>query len=765
MGVDAQPRTPSDSAKPELDFRLIVRLLYQQKWIILGVFATSMIGTVFATLGTQKIYEANSTLEYDPSPARPLGSDVEDVAAPAGNFLAGKEWYSTQNTIIASRTIARKVVEKLALHRDPDFMGVSADARAGWKGESVEAATDVLLELLTVKQERDTRVAKITVRNNSPDRAALLANSIASAYMDWVMEERLGSTVRAVEWLSGQLDDVSKRLGQSEHELYSFRRKNNVLSVSLADQRNSVSQTIQSLSSALTETTTRRIQVDAKLRQLELAMVDDPMQVHASLVAESAAVAGLRARYHEAIAERDSLAATYGRNHPEMRRIQARIDTMVAEAQAEIRGLVEALRADLREVEDVERGLRKAKQDTQNQGLDLNLQEIDYNRIERERANNEKLHSLLLQRTTEANLTRMLRVSPVRLVDRAPVPTDPVRPRPLLNLALGGIFGLIAGVALAVLRMRMDRSVTVPEDVAALGVTILGIVPTINADKGSAAARKISKRRVRREAPTGTSKDLVVHTHPRSVVAECCRTIRTNLAFMSPDKPLRAVVVTSPGPAEGKSTVVVSLAITMANSGRRVLLVDTDMRRPRLHKAFGIVARTGITSILAGEASIDESVQTTLVEGLSVLPCGPIPPNPSELLHTAKFAALLQDLKERYDLLVFDSPPVSIVIDAAIIGPQLDGAILVAESGRTSRDALAHALKQMRDVGSQVLGCVLNEVDLTKQSAYGGYYYYSGGGYYYATDNESGGRPGGGGPSSGASAPPATGRPLTPPAE
>ncbi len=747
MASEAQARAPAESADTSFDFRVILRLLLQQKWIILGVFAAVMVATIFATLGTTKIYEASATLEYDPTPPTPLGNDVEDVAAPSGNFLAGKEWYSTQNAIIASRTIARKVVERLALHRDPEFMNVPHDQRGAWKSGDIEAATDALLDSLTVKQERDTRVTRISVRSSSRDRSALLANSIADAYMDWVMEERLGSTVRAVDWLSGQLDDVSKRLGESEHELYNFRRKNNVLSVSLADQRNSVSQTIQSFSSALTDTTTRRIQVQAKLRQLEQAMRDDPMAVHATLIAESSAVAELRTRYHEAIVDRDSLAPQYGANHPEMRRIQARIDTIVSGMKAEIQGLVDSMRAELREVEDVERGLQRAKQETQNQGLDLNLQEIDYNRMERERANNEKLHSLLLQRTTEANLTRMLRVSPVRMVDRAPVPGDPIRPRPLLNVAVGCLLGLLLGVGLAVLRMRMDRSVSIPDDLTALGVTTLGIVPTIQLSKGEAASGGSKRRRGHRrsEKSSPQTKDLIVHTHPRSAVAECCRTIRTNLAFMSTDSPLRSVVVTSPGPAEGKSTVVVSLAITMAHSGRRVLLVDTDLRRPRIHKAFSTNPRLGITSILAGDATIEQSVQSTIVDGLSLLPCGPVPPNPSELLHTAKFAALLEDLKQRYDLLVFDSPPVSVVIDAAIIGPQLDGVILVAESGRTSRDALAHSLRQLRDVGSKMLGCVLNDVDLSKQSAYGYYYYYSGG-YYYSSNDESG-KPGDGGAS------------------
>jgi len=743
-----------------VDVREILRLVVEQKWVILGVLFAVVAGTVFFTLSLTKVYDATATLEYDPNPPKPLGDQVEDMASPAGNFLAGKEWYQTQNTIIASRTIAQRVVERLALQRDAEFMKIPVDERTGWNGATLDEATRQLLAVLTVRQEKDTRVTRIVVESPSPERAALLANAIADAYMDWVMEQRLGSTVRAVEWLSGQLDDVSKRLESSEHAVHDFRRTNNVLSVSLADQQNGVTQTINSFSAALTAATTRRIEVEARLRQLEKAVKDDPLQVHARLVSESPAVSELRRRYHEAVVQRDGLAGRYGPQHPDMRNIQHQIDTLVAAARQEIQGLVEVLRAELREVQDVERGLKQAKQQTQNVGLDLNLHEIDYNRLERERANNEKLYGVLLQRTTETNLTRLLRVSPVRLVDRAIVATAPIRPRPLLNIAAGVLVGLLGGLGAGFLRTRMDRSVREPDDIVALGATVLGLVPAItDGNKGPAYGGTQPSRRNRRAQPDQlgqSAKDLVVHVSPHSAVAECCRTIRTNLAFMSTDNPLRTITVTSPGPSEGKSTLAISLAITMAHSGKRVLLVDTDLRRPRLHKAFGTNSRVGVTSVLAGEQSIEESVQTTMVDGLSLLPCGPIPPNPSELLHTASFSRLISQLKERYDVVVFDSPPVGVVIDAAIIGPQVDGAIMVAKSARTSRDALAHALRQMGDVGTNILGCVLNDVDLSKQSGYGGYYYYRGG-YYYSAD--AGGGNEGGGPDA-----PAAGTPFSPPA-
>lgn len=738
MTTDAQVRPDLKGTANALDVRALLRLLLRQKWVILGVFSAVVTGTVFVTLSLPKVYESVATLEYDPTPARPLGSEVEDVAIPAGNFFAGKEWYHTQNAIIASRTIALRVVDRLALHRDPEFMGVPEDERAKWTGADKEQAARAVMASLRVRQERDTRVSRIEVRSSNAERAALLANAVADAYMDWMMEERLGSTVRAVEWLSGQLDDVSRRLDTSEHALHDFRKRNNVLSVSLADQQNGIAHTINSFGHALTEATTKRIQVEARLRQLEGALRDDPLQTHSTLAAENPAIADLRKRYYQTISDRDALAVRYGPNHPEMQRVQGEIDALIVAARNEISGLLESLRGELREAQDIEQGLRTAKQQAQNIGLDLNLHEIDYNRLERERANNEKVHTLLLQRTTETNLTRLLKVSPVRLVDRAVVPTGPVRPQPLVNVIVGCLVGLLAGLGVAVLRTRMDRRITLTEDVLALGTTLLGVVPSITNEKGVPYRGVYYGRRRQRQPRTevnSATKDLVVHSHPRSSVAEHCRTIRTNLAFMSPDKPLQTLVVTSPGPSEGKSTLAISLAITFAQSGRRTLLADTDLRRPRLQRAFQLPSMNGITTVLAGEQELGNAIQETVVNGLYLLPSGPIPPNPSELLHSAAFARLLAEMRDRFDVVVLDSPPVGVVIDAAIIGPQVDGSLIVAKSARTTREALTHALRQMRDVGSNVLGCILNDIDLSRLGEYGGYYYYRGGYNTYQADS------------------------------
>jgi capsular exopolysaccharide synthesis family protein len=235
------------------------------------------------------------------------------------------------------------------------------------------------------------------------------------------------------------------------------------------------------------------------------------------------------------------------------------------------------------------------------------------------------------------------------------------------------------------------------------------------------------------------NRDLIVHTHPKSSAAECFRTIRTNLTFMSADKPRKTVVVTSANTREGKTTVTMSLAISLAQGGKRVLVVDTDLRKPRLHRALGKTLGRGVTTVLVGEISAKDAIQETDIPGVSFLAAGPIPPNPAELLHTTQFRQLLVDLAKMFDHVILDSPPLAAVTDAAVIAPQVDSAILVIHSERTTRDALRTALRQLRDVGCQPTGGVLNDVDLSSlKYGYGSYYYYNSEGYYETDTKDDG---------------------------
>jgi capsular exopolysaccharide synthesis family protein len=281
--------------------------------------------------------------------------------------------------------------------------------------------------------------------------------------------------------------------------------------------------------------------------------------------------------------------------------------------------------------------------------------------------------------------------------------------------------------------LQADRSVRTQADVEdELRATFLGIIPRIQ-QRGLRMRYRYAERGGRADEPEITNPDLVVHTHPTSALAEACRVIRTNLLFMSPDEPFQALMVASADPREGKTTAAISLAITLAQSGKRVILVDTDLRRPRVHKAFGVRPPVGITSVLVNEATLDEAVMESEVPNLSLLPCGPVPPNPAELLHSQRFAELLKQMRGKYDRIVFDSPPIGAVTDALVIGPQVDGVILVVRCRKTLRARARVVLTQLRSLGARVAGVILNDVDLHSEDSK--YYYYAGS-YEYRQNSE-----------------------------
>jgi capsular exopolysaccharide synthesis family protein len=277
--------------------------------------------------------------------------------------------------------------------------------------------------------------------------------------------------------------------------------------------------------------------------------------------------------------------------------------------------------------------------------------------------------------------------------------------------------GLLIGVVLAFAIEAFDNTVRTPEVAEELiGAPMLGLLPLLTD----------AKKRSIQEAPL---RDLIVYREPTSLAAEACRSIRTNLMFLSAQKEVQLFVVTSPGPRDGKTTTAISLAITMAQAGARVLLVDTDLRKPRIHKSFGLNSQKGVSTAIMGEATLKDLIVHSEVPNLDVLPCGPIPPNPAELLHTDRFRQILAECRSKYDKVILDSPPTGPVTDPAIIGSVADGVLLVLRAGHTTRETASHARRHLTDAGARILGLVVNQTD-RKGGRYGYGYGYSYGGNY-----------------------------------
>lgn len=718
-------------------FQNIMRDLWRYKLVVPAV-ALLVAGSVTLYTSRQpRIYEALATLEYDPNPAKPLGDAIDNSAGAGDGYWSTQEFYETQNYILKSRGLAERVVRKLGLQQDPGFVGVDPADSKKFTGVSVEQAAQMLIGRTKVTQIQETRVVRIVIEDRSPERAQLITNTLLEEYIQKALEDRLGSSTRALEWMGGQMESLKHELENSEQALYKFREKNESLSASLEERQKIIASQLHAYNERLTELRQARVLKGARLSVLreQLALDDVLLATEAGPFAEDNSVQDLRGAYRLMAAELGKLSVTYGPAHPQVLSARAALDSLLKQLRTKVNAIVKGAEADLRELSLSEQGLQQALNQVNQQGLHLSLQETTYSQLDRDRKTKTELYNLVLERAAQTDMTRALRVASARVVDRALKPTTPVRPRTRLAVIIGSIVGLMSGIAVALGISQLDNKVRSLADLESRGVTVLGVIPSVSTSVLSNVYGKRAARRAGRVQDT--ERDLIVFNEPRSTVAECCRTIRTNLTFQSADRPLRAFAVTSAMPRDGKSTVAISLGITMAQSGRRVLLIDTDLRKPRLHKAFKVPAHEGVTSILAGDATLDTAVQTTDVPGLMLLQCGPIPPNPSELLHTKRFAQLVADAREAYDLVIFDSPPLGAVTDPAIISTLVDGVIVVIRARITTRAGVTAALRQLRDVSARVIGAVLNDVNLD-DSAYGAYYsYYR---QYYAEDENKPGK-------------------------
>ncbi len=753
--MNANARAVPDSQEAPSLLLEQLKTLWKHRWIVLSGVALALCLDALWVLRQPKIYAATATVQFEPNPPRPLGRQVEDVdTSGTASYWNLREYYETQYRVIRSRGVAEGVVRRLGLQHDPDFMNIPPERRRGWRSASPTDAANALVARLRVDPVKESRLVNVTVEDKSPRRAQLLANTVADVYIQRNLDHRLGSTRDAVRWLSNQLDELRENLSRSEDRLQQYRMQHNIVSDTFSDQRNIVGNRIARLSEALTDAQTRRFNLAGRVGEVQRAAsavldalpapgtvgtgaaLDAPVaqrgewhertvaalsQLTAPEFLASSVLSSLRTQFEAVSREEAALEPRYLPSAVELRTARARTNTAVGMIRAEVQNIKGSAEAELRGVTRAESNIRGELMDAQRQAVLLNEQEMVYTRLARERENHSKIYGIVLERATEGNLMQELRVNNMRVLDYALVPLSPVKPRVGLTLALGALAGLALGVLAAMVAIQLDRTVRSQQDIEeTLRATFLGYMPLINSRGLRAHKRYQYGDTHANEAPV-ENLDLVVHSHPMSLVAELARGIRTNLLFMSPDTPFQMLMVSSASPREGKTFTATSLAITLAQSGKRVLLVDGDLRRPRVHKIFGVRPPVGLSSVLIGEATLEEAVLDTPVPNLQVLVCGPVPPNPVELIHSQRMTDLLAHLRKSFDRVIFDSPPITAVTDALALGPQLDGVVLVVRSRYTRRDQGAAVVRQLRDLGSHVVGVVLNAIDLREGSP--SYYY------------------------------------------
>jgi capsular exopolysaccharide synthesis family protein len=719
----------SDSAQATADDSAYIgqlwRTLLKNRWLIAAIFAGVLAAVTFFTLGQRRIYQAVATIEIDPTPPSPLGHDVPAIVQLGDAFWNNQEYYATQYKIIASRGTAEAAVRTLGLNHDGAFLdNLPADQRHP-ANASVEAAAAAVLGRFRVDPVKESRLVTLTFEDADPTRARKVLAAIIDSYLQRNIDEAVSSNNSAGDWLKDQLITLKKDLESSEIALHAYKAEKQILSVSMDEQSNMLREEMQRLNQALTDVRTQREHLSSRVRELQKVNSDDPVNLPATELLDNTLLSTLRSTYIEAKGELSALVgAGRGPNHPETKAAEAHLANAREALVGEIRNVRGAQEGNLAAAAHEEAGLSHLFEMAKQRAMDLNLLEIEYHRLERTKTNNEKLYGVVLERSKESDLAGMMRFNNIRVVEEPLESKSAIKPRIPLNLALGAIGGLFLGLMAAVGKEQLDRSIKSAEDLEReLGLPFLGTLPFTSKDPAPGS---------KEPAALDVSPELLVHAQPAGGLAEAARGIRTNLMFMSPDRPYQRILVTSAVPGEGKTTVASAIAVAMAQAAQRVLLMDCDLRRPRLHRIYNKVNDVGVTSLTMNPLLLEHSSLSTQVPNLDLLPAGPMVPNPAEFLHSAAFASMLRKLAESYDRIVIDSPPASIVSDSAILATQADGVVFVVRASSTPRETARKALKSLRDVSAHMIGSVLNAFDF-KRLGYGYYYKpYS----YYRSDDE-----------------------------
>lgn len=721
------------------------RIILRQRWTIISVL---VVFTVIVTIGTFKmkpVYQATTTLRI--SREAPKVLSFEDVVKTSGLNYSGDDFYRTQYEIIKSRTLADKVIKRLNLDQHPEFAPTDEDspidgiktALVMWLSNAVgsektltggiwdkdfekSALIDAFLRRIEIQPIRNSELVKVNANTYYPDLSALITNTLAEEYIQQNLQNKTVTTIDASGQLSEQLVELKGRLEESEMALYRYCEGNDI--VALDEKQSILQENLKRISTLLTEAEAKHIDVETMCAVLKNADVESiPAVIKSTLIDD------LEIEYVKANAEYLFELGRLKPDHPGALRIKTQMETIKQMMDARVQRFKDGMELEYKQALAKEEELRGKLEDLKKEVLVIAKKTIPYKSLEREVKANTELYNGLLQRMKEAGVSSGIKTTNVQVVDGAEIPKVPYKPKKKLNILLAMLVGLTFGTGLAFFLDYLDNTVKGPDDVEnRIKLPLLGFVPTIEDLKNS-------------EGENGTDdtfrKDLIAHYELRSSASEAYRTIRTGVLFSSPDRKVHSILVTSAYPTEGKTVTAVNLATVLAQGNDSVLLIDADLRRPRIHKTFKIDNSKGLTNLLIGEASMDEVIQESPVENLYVLPSGPIPPNPSELLGSKSMDELIEKLKGKYARIVIDSSPMVAVTDARIIATKVDGCICVIRAAKSDIRGTKRAKEQLEDIGGRFIGAILNNVSMDRRSSYG-YYYYRYGYYhhYYGEDEK-----------------------------
>ncbi len=742
--IDAPPSTLSSPVPPVRDVPAPLasrahslidarRVLFSRKYIILAIVAVAVIVSFIYAKTRVPLYEATATAEIDTSRSQSLGlSDIVGSTASNGTTQVQTEAFRLEGSSLIFRAIAELGAEKRGPFPDA-FTNlaspVSDDSLPPAKRAEMVHSVGAALNVSIVPR---TNAVRVTYRNPSPTVARDLVNKLLNVFMERSVEDRLFGTNQAADMLSVQMEDLKDHAADAQRKLAKFQEEHNFIGADEKD--NLTTNSLKIINQQLVEA-----QADQIIKQARMRLVESGNPESLMSVAPTPTLQTLRGQETKVKVELGQLTSKYGPGYPRVHELQSQLQGLEKSIAAETSNVTRRVQEEYQTSTNTVQALQRRLGDQMQQAFKLNESAAQYALLREDAESSRDLYDVLRLKLKESSISAALNAASISIIDHAVLPPYPVEPNVRRIVVTGALAGLMLGVFLAFALEALNDTLQTSEDLETFSQFYsLGAVPHFETEGVTTTDSNFGKHRV--------PSRLVTITATQSLAAESFRTIRSSIMLSSADRPIKVMVITSSFMAEGKSTLSANLAIALAQRGERVLLVDSDLRRGTLHRAFNLKgALPGLSNVLSMPSEQDPYI-TPLPEvpSLTLLPAGPKPPNPAELLASNRMAELIQHWKEEYDHVVIDSAPILMVSDALAVTARADGTVMVIRAGLTRKKAISRAFDLLSRANVSILGAVMNDIDLKIENFYTyssrgygyNYYAYKGYGSAYGTDSE-----------------------------